>query len=69
MHGGHYGRLERFYRMIRDDGSELLLPIGIGTPIAERPSHSTGRAGTYPAVRLVKAGTNKIPYMVHLARA
>ena len=34
--------------------------IGIGTPLAGRPSHTTGHTLPYPAVRLVKTGTDKI---------
>jgi len=35
------------------------MPIGIGTPIAKRPSHTTGHTGPYPAIRLVKTDTNE----------
>ena len=28
---------------------------GIGSPLAEAPSHTTGHAGPHPAVRLIKA--------------
>ena len=31
------------------------MQIGIGTPITERPSHTTVRTGPYTAVRLIKA--------------
>jgi len=30
-------------------------PSGIGSPLAEAPSHTTGHAGPHPAVRLIKA--------------
>ena len=29
--------------------------IGIGSPLAEAPSHTTGHAGPHPAIRLIKA--------------
>ena len=39
-------------------------PIGIETPLAGRPSHTTEHTGPYPAIRLVKTGTdNPIPIL------
>ena len=29
--------------------------IGIGSPLTEAPSHTTGHTGPYPAIRLIKA--------------
>ena len=37
------------------------LPIGIGSPIAEAPSHTTGHAGPHPAIRLTKAELSNVP--------
>ena len=35
------------------------IPIGIGTPIAERPPTPPDIRITYPAIRLVKTDTNE----------
>jgi hypothetical protein len=37
------------------------LPIGIGSPLAEAPSHTTGHAGPHPAIRLIKAELSNVP--------
>lgn len=33
--------------------------MGIGSSLAATPSHTTGHTGPYPAIRLVKAETDK----------
>ena len=39
--------------------SQDLTPIGIGSLLAEAPSHTTGHTGPYPAVRLIKAAQER----------
>ena len=36
-------------------GGDLHCPIGIGTPLTGRPSHTTVHTGPYTAIRLIKA--------------